>query len=842
MRKVLMGGLAMLAGVQLAGTAVDLRAGWQDYANAQEIAELKQVSQDLLVAARDHAIETGLVNLLLESAHMPGAPQGDLRQQIARHRQESDRAVESALRALGDIHVQASLAEDIASLQVSMARLREVRPQMDQYLSDSATLETQAGRPKDMVWLEQWQDASQSQAVALLTLLREINRPSLSVGGAAGAAEMLAREAIKLRQVAGFDMGVLYRLTMMGGAPDTDLTTARMAGLELSWRNLREAADGIALLPDPVRTALGQTETALFQRYIPLRQAILDGAAQGGERARLPELMRTGTGVLNSSGDLIAAAVTAASKATFQAKSAARQRLWVNGLEMVLALAALLGAIYLINSRVLGPIQKMTRAMRAVAGGDLSAPLPDKLFSRELRAMAAAVAVFKENARQLQTENRERRRMERQLTVERSILEMAAAGAPLEEVLAALCRGMEQQLDDAVCSVVLLQEDGLRLKAAAAPNMPAEITTAYEGISIGPEVGSCGTAIYRRTPVIVSDVETDPRWHKYRQIVIPHGFRSCWSLPILTAEGEALGAFAIYGKEIREPKEWEMERARRAVQLASLTISSRRAADQLEHAKAQAELGSRTKTEFLANMSHELRTPLNAIIGFAEVLESELKSAEAMGKPTATSAYAGDIIASGRHLLTLINDILDVSKMEAGRVELRERICGVEELVRGCERIVRARAMERRLNLVVQVADGTPPILVDDVKFKQIMLNLLSNAVKFTAPGGTVKLIANVDPARGVSVAVSDTGIGIKPEDLSKVFVPFHQVDNVYARSNPGTGLGLTLSKGLTELHGGRLTIDSVFGEGTTVTVTLPPARIVWTETSSGLPLPLSLR
>ncbi|SNT06132.1 MULTISPECIES: ATP-binding protein [unclassified Azospirillum] len=841
MRKVLMGGLALLAGVQLAGTAVDLRSGWRDYAAAREIAGLKQVSQQLLVAARDHAIETGLVNLLLESAHVPGVPQADLHQQIARHRRESDAAVEAALAGLRRVHVEESLAEDVASLQVATTRLREVRPRMERRLSGEAD----AAERENPLSLAEWQDATQSQSAALLTLLREINRPSLSVGGAAGAAEMLVREAIKLRQVAGADMGMLYRLTMMGEKFDPDQSISRMAWLELSWRNLREAA-GAASLPDPVRLAVSQTETALFQRYLPLRRALL-GAAQpgegvGAERARLPELMRTGTGVLNASGDLIAAAINVATEATDQAKAAARQRLWLNGVELVLAILALLVAMHLIRRRVLLPIQNMTSAMRAVAGGDLSAPLPEKLFSRELRAMAAAVAVFKENARQLQTENRERRRMERQLTVERGILEMAAASAPLEEILAALCRGMEQQLDDALCSILLLREDGLHVTVAAAPNMPAEIAAAYEGIAIGPEVGSCGTAIYRRVPVIVTDVENDPRWEKFKHIVLPHGLCSCWSLPILTAEGEALGAFAIYGRQVREPKDWEMERARRAVQLASLTISSRRAAEQLEQAKAQAELGSRTKTEFLANMSHELRTPLNAIIGFAEVLESELQSAEAVGKPMATSAYAGDIIASGRHLLTLINDILDVSKMEAGRVELRERICGVEELVRGCERIVRARAMERRLNLVVQVAEGMPPILVDDVKFKQIVLNLLSNAVKFTAPGGTVKLVAGVDPARGVSVAVSDTGIGIKPDDLAKVFVPFHQVDNVYARSNPGTGLGLTLSKGLTELHGGRLTIDSVFGEGTTVTVNLPPARIVWTEAGTGLPLPLPMR
>ena len=245
---------------------------------------------------------------------------------------------------------------------------------------------------------------------------------------------------------------------------------------------------------------------------------------------------------------------------------------------------------------------------------------------------------------------------------------------------------------------------------------------------------------------------------------------------------------------------------------------------ELRKAKEQAELASRTKGQFLANMSHELRTPLNAIIGFSEIMMKEMFGP--IGHP-GYREYAKDINDSGDHLLNLINDILDVSKAEAGRIELLEARIEVKALIDSSLRLVRERAESGRVRLSVDVADPLPTIQADELRLKQILLNLLTNAVKFTPEGGSVTINARVAPGGGFAISVTDTGIGMKKEDIPRALEAFSQIDGKLDRKYEGTGLGLPLTKALIELHGGTLTVESTPDQGTTVTVDLPADRVL---------------
>jgi signal transduction histidine kinase len=244
---------------------------------------------------------------------------------------------------------------------------------------------------------------------------------------------------------------------------------------------------------------------------------------------------------------------------------------------------------------------------------------------------------------------------------------------------------------------------------------------------------------------------------------------------------------------------------------------------QLRRAKDEAEMASRSKTEFLANMSHELRTPLNAVIGFSDILIGQIFG------PLGDSRYrdyARDIRDSGQHLLNLINDVLDVSKVEFGKVELLEETVDVMAIIEACIRLMRERADTAGIRLVQELPRALPQIQADSRRLKQILLNLLSNAVKFTPPGGRVTIRAR-DGADGLRLVVEDSGIGIAPADLEKALRPFGQIDSRLARKYQGTGLGLPLARSMTELHGGELILESAPGRGTTATVWLPSSRIL---------------
>ncbi len=250
----------------------------------------------------------------------------------------------------------------------------------------------------------------------------------------------------------------------------------------------------------------------------------------------------------------------------------------------------------------------------------------------------------------------------------------------------------------------------------------------------------------------------------------------------------------------------------------------KRAEEALHEAKEQADIANRAKTEFLANTSHELRTPLNSIIGFSQILVNEMFGP--LGTPQYLQ-YARDIHHSGEQLLDLIKDILDISQVEMGRLELTEEAVAAETIVASCVRLVEERAARAGLTLDVEIYDGLPLLHVDALRIKQILLNLLTNAVKFTADGGTVRLAA-ADPASGgFRFTVSDNGIGIAAADFERVMTIFGQADSSWTRQHEGAGLGLPLARRLTELHGGKLDLESEPGAGTTVTVWLPAERAV---------------
>ncbi|MBS0469603.1 MAG: sensor histidine kinase [Proteobacteria bacterium] len=245
--------------------------------------------------------------------------------------------------------------------------------------------------------------------------------------------------------------------------------------------------------------------------------------------------------------------------------------------------------------------------------------------------------------------------------------------------------------------------------------------------------------------------------------------------------------------------------------------------DVSDRAREHAEAASRAKSQFLANMSHELRTPLNAILGFSELITSRIFS----HAPEKQIEYAGLIHNSGHHLLALINDILDLAKIEAGSWTLREGNVDLDALLRDVSAMMTAKASEAGTHLSCEIDAALPAIRADERALKQILLNLVSNAIKFTPRGGQITIFADRSDAGDVRFGVSDTGIGIAPEEHGKVFESFGQGRHDVVTADKGTGLGLPIVKGLIEHHGGRIELNSRVGEGTTVTVYLPAERVI---------------
>ena len=431
---------------------------------------------------------------------------------------------------------------------------------------------------------------------------------------------------------------------------------------------------------------------------------------------------------------------------------------------------------------------------------DSAAPIRD-----ETGKMIGAVLVFRDVA--------EQRRAERVLAGQKRVLELLVQGAPLADVLDALCEIVERQgRDHLIATILLLDEDGQRLRSVAGRRAPADYARAVDGLQIGPCVGSCGTAAYRGEPVIVADIAADPLWAvapDISDLALGHGLRACWSTPLFSSQGKVLGTFAVYFPTPHRPAPDEMRLVDLLTRTAGVAVERRRAEDELREA-------DRRKDEFLATLAHELRNPLAPMRNALQIIQLASGDREAV-------AQAREMMERQmRHMVRLVDDLLDVSRITRGKLELRKQRVDLAAVVRTAVEASRPLVEASGHHLTITLPPQPLFVDGDPVRLAQVFSNLLNNAAKYTDRGGKIWLTAERQGSDAV-VSVRDSGLGIPKEMLGKVFELFTQVDSTLERSQGGLGIGLTLVRRLTEMHGGSIEAHSEgLGKGSEFTVRLP--------------------
>ncbi|HTM61637.1 MAG TPA: GAF domain-containing protein [Burkholderiales bacterium] len=426
-----------------------------------------------------------------------------------------------------------------------------------------------------------------------------------------------------------------------------------------------------------------------------------------------------------------------------------------------------------------------------------------------LKTFADQAAIAIENVRLF---NETKESLDQQTAISEVLRVISSTPSDVTPVLDAVADRANRLCDSAAATIYVLEGTALRRTAFRGPDdlMPGESLDFTDQSLTGRTIAD-GKVIH--VPDIEKEQHTYPRSWQFAQKV---GNHTMLSVPLMR-EGNPFGTMFLRRREVRPFNEKEISLAATFANQAAIAIENVRLFKEIQEKSAQLEIANKHKSEFLANMSHELRTPLNAIIGFSEVLIDKM-----FGEVNEKQAdYLKDIHESGKHLLSLINDILDLSKIEAGRMDLDLSTFHLPTALSNAMTLIRERAQRHSIALGLDVDPRLGEFEADERKVKQILLNLLSNAVKFTPDGGRVDVSAKMDTTK-VAISVKDTGIGIAPEDQSAVFEEFKQVGRDYTRKAEGTGLGLALTKRFVELHGGEISLASAPGKGSTFTITLP--------------------
>jgi two-component system cell cycle sensor histidine kinase/response regulator CckA len=401
-------------------------------------------------------------------------------------------------------------------------------------------------------------------------------------------------------------------------------------------------------------------------------------------------------------------------------------------------------------------------------------------------------------------------------TGEKTILEMIALGAPVTDVLDRLMHRSESQFPGLLASILLLDADGKRLRHASAPSLPATYIKAIDGIPIGPKVGSCGTAAYRKEPVIVTDIETDPLWEDYRYLAAPCGLRACWSTPIFSRQGKVLGTFAMYYREVRSPSRTELRVVKATTHLAGIAIERAQLEETLREAQKMEAFG-----QLAGGIAHDFNNILTAIKGNVSLLQTDGLSEPERASATNEISEAADRAASlTRHLLTFTRRRL----MQPQDLDLNEIVSAVVRMLR--------RLIGEHIFLETRYPGGEVPVHADASMIEQVLVNLAVNSRDAMPKGGRLVLETsraevgkseallspNGRPGHYARLTVSDTGAGIAPEHLPHIFEPFFTTKEL----GKGTGLGLSTVFSIVEQHRGWIEVESNLGAGTTFILYLP--------------------
>ena len=395
------------------------------------------------------------------------------------------------------------------------------------------------------------------------------------------------------------------------------------------------------------------------------------------------------------------------------------------------------------------------------------------------------------------------------------VLEMIAQGATLSDVLASLVTLIEAQSEGMICSVLQLSEDGKHIRHGAAPRLPEIYVKAVNGAPIGPKNGSCGTAMYRGKPVIVTDMLTDPLWEDYRELAKLSGLRACWSTPIFTGQGKVLGSFAMYYRQPQAPTGSEARLTEVATRIAGIAIEHERAQHELQHTRSELAHVARVTTmgELAASIAHEVNQPLGAIVGNADICLGWLREKHADLEQVAEALE--DIASDGHRASEIISRIRSLVKKHVPE----KSPLNLSDVAREVIRLVGHEAQRKQVTVHSQLGESLPPVEADRVQLQQVLLNLVMNGIEAmheTEANQRQLMVQTIVSDGSVLAAVSDRGMGIEPAKVEQLFKPFHTT-----KAN-GMGMGLAISRSIVESFGGKLWAESNAGGGAIFSFSLP--------------------